>query len=88
MHHSMIDATHPDIAEVPYRDCFSPRGVAKGHGTAVVEIVSKCVVAKTEIYVVNLGYPINPMNFGDALLALFERGVTVFNFSLTIELDE
>lgn len=82
MHSAMIDATNPNVdpPEVPYKDCFG----MEGHGTGVVEIVTKCVIPKTEIYVANVGISFSEANVEVALLALFRKGVKVFNCSMIV----
>lgn len=83
MHQAMINTVDPHNGD--YHDCFSLPDKTVGHGTGVVEIISKCVVPNTQIYVANIGNPFDGSNVVSAMMALFELDVEIVNCSFGVQ---
>lgn len=88
MHDTMIETVDPEnSANVPYYDSYinGMNGNEVGHGTGVVEIIRKCVVRGTEIYVANIGLAFQASNVECALIKLFvELEVKLINCSIWV----
>lgn len=85
----MCDATSANNpVYINYNDCFvdtDAMGIQyTGHGTAVVEIIAKCVVDGTEIHVANVGLACHFSSVDCAMMELWNEGVDVMNFSLCV----